>query len=136
MFFFYVLETIFKISNFVQKSNFVQLEISTTGIDLKFLTKFRTLHLSTIGECVRSVFSYAPFLVDHKNQFINAIAVHTRNLINDGMEVIMFIEPQEYDDDIFDSKRVLFDCDVNVLERDSVKTLRRKCLSLMIVLAN
>ncbi len=57
-------------------------------------------------------------------------------MINDGRAVIMFIEPQEYDVEIFNRKRVTFDCDVNVLERDSVKTLRRKCLSLMIVLAN
>ena len=36
---------------------------------LKFLKKFRSLHLSTISEGGRPVSSYAPFVVDQYNQF-------------------------------------------------------------------
>ena len=36
---------------------------------LKFLAKFHSLHLSTIGEGGRPESSYAPFVVDQNNQF-------------------------------------------------------------------
>ena len=89
---------------------------------LKFLAKFHSLHLSTIGEGGRPESSYAPFVVDQNNQFyiyISALAGHTSNLINDGRAGIMLVEPEEQAENIFARKRVTFDCDVEVLERDS-----------------
>nr|MCS5546548.1 pyridoxamine 5'-phosphate oxidase family protein [SAR324 cluster bacterium] len=89
---------------------------------LKFLNKFRSLHLCKISEGGRPVSSYAPFVVDQNNQFyiyVSVLAGHTRNLINDARAGIMLIEPEEQSENIFARKRVTFDCDVEVLERDS-----------------
>ena len=93
----------------------------------KFLTKFHSLHLSTINEGGRPVSSYAPFVVDHNNNFyiyISTLASHTSNLVNDGRAGIMIIEPEEQAENIFARKRVTFDCDVEVLERDSEDWLK------------
>jgi len=89
---------------------------------LNFLKKFRSLQLSTIGKNGRPESSYAPFVVNQNNQFyiyISALAGHTSNLINDGRAGIMLVEPEEQAENIFARKRVTFDCDVEVLERDS-----------------
>ena len=86
------------------------------------MAKFHSLHLSTIGECGRPKSSYVPFVVDQNNQFyiyISSLAGHTSNLINDGRAGIMLVEPEEQAENIFARKRVTFDCDVEVLERDS-----------------
>ena len=61
---------------------------------LKFLTKFSSLQLSTIGENGRPESSYAPFVVTQNNQFyiyVSALARHTNNLLNDGRAGIMII---------------------------------------------
>ena len=65
---------------------------------LKFLAKFQSLHLSTIGEGGRPESSYAPFVVDQNNRFyiyISTLAGHTSNLINDGRAGIMLVEPEK-----------------------------------------
>ncbi|HIN48703.1 MAG TPA: HugZ family protein [Deltaproteobacteria bacterium] len=89
---------------------------------LKFLTKFSSLQLSTIGENGRPESSYAPFVVTQNNQFyiyVSALARHTNNLLNDGRAGIMIIEAEEEADNIFARKRASFDCDVEIVERET-----------------
>ena len=89
---------------------------------LKFLTKFRSLQLSTIRKSGRPESSFAPFVVDQKNHyyiFISLLASHTKNLLNDGRVGIMFIEAEEKAENIFSRKRVTFDCDAEFVGCDS-----------------
>lgn len=88
----------------------------------KFLSKFRSLQLSTIGENGGPESSYAPFVVDPKNHFyiyVSSLARHTGNLLNDGRAGIMFIESEEDAENIFARKRVTFDCEVEIVERET-----------------
>ena len=89
---------------------------------LNFLKKFRSLQLSTIGKNGRPESSYAPFVVDQNNQFyiyISALARHTKNLLHDSRAGIMFIEPEEQAENIFARKRLTFDCDAEIVVRES-----------------
>ena len=94
---------------------------------LNFLKKFRSLHLSTIGKNGRPESSYAPFVVDKKNQFyiyISALASHTKNLLYDSRAGIMIIEPEDQAENIFARKRLTFDCDAEIVERESQDWMR------------
>ena len=94
---------------------------------LNFLKKFRSLQLSTIGKNGRPESSYAPFVVDQNNQFyiyISALARHTKNLLNDSRAGIMFIEPEEQAENIFARKRLTFDCDAEIVVRESQDWMR------------
>jgi putative heme iron utilization protein len=89
---------------------------------LNFLKKFRSLHLSSIGENGHPVCSYAPFVKDDKRQFyiyVSNLAAHTKNLMIDGRAGIMFIEPEEQAENIFARKRVTFECVVELVPRDT-----------------
>jgi len=91
------------------------------------LKKFRSLQLSTIGKNGRPESSYAPFVVDQNNQFyiyISALARHTKNLLHDSRAGIMFIEPEEQAENIFARKRLTFDCDAEIVVRESQDWMR------------
>ena len=94
----------------------------TTAEYLTFLGKFSSLQLSTIGENGRPESSYAPFVVDQNNNFyiyVSALARHTGNMQNDGRAGIMLIEAEEEVENIFARKRVTFECDTEVVERET-----------------
>ena len=94
---------------------------------LNFLKKFRSLQLSTIGKNGRPESSYAPFVVDQNNQFyiyISALARHTKNLLHDSRAGIMFIEPEEQAENIFARKRLTFNCDAEIVVRESQDWMR------------
>ncbi|MBC8259881.1 MAG: pyridoxamine 5'-phosphate oxidase family protein [SAR324 cluster bacterium] len=88
----------------------------------KFLLNYKSLYLSTVGKNGAPNSSYAPFVMDENKQFylyISALAGHTANLLNDGRAGIMLIETEEQAENVFARKRVTFECDVEVLKRDS-----------------
>ncbi|HIC07694.1 MAG TPA: HugZ family protein [Candidatus Lambdaproteobacteria bacterium] len=94
---------------------------------LNFLKKFRSLQLSTIGKNGRPESSYAPFVADQNNQFyiyISGLARHTKNLLHDSRAGIMFIEPEEQAENIFARKRLTFDCDAEIVVRESQDWMR------------
>ena len=83
--------------------------------------------MSTIGNNGRPESSYAPFVVDKNNQFyiyISALARHTKNLLHDSRVGIMFIEPEEQAENIFARKRLTFDCDTEIVVRESQDWMR------------
>ena len=93
---------------------------------LNFLKKFRSLHLSTIGKNGRPESSYAPFVID-QNKFyiyISALARHTKNLLHDSRAGIMIIEPEELAENIFARQRLTFDCDAEIVVRESQDWMR------------
>ena len=94
---------------------------------LNFLKKYHSLQLSTIGKNGRPESSYAPFVADQNNQFyiyISALASHTKNLLHDSRAGIMFIEPEEQAENIFAQKRLTFNCDAEILVRESQDWMR------------
>lgn len=89
---------------------------------LTFLTKISSLHLSTIGENGQPESSYAPFVIDQNNNFyiyISSLARHTGNMLDDGRAGIMLIEEEEEAENIFARRRVTFECNVELLERET-----------------
>ena len=89
---------------------------------LTFLTKITSLHLSTIGENGQPESSYAPFVIDQNNNFyiyISSLARHTGNMLDDGRAGIMLIEEEEEAENIFARRRVTFECNVELLERET-----------------
>ena len=94
---------------------------------LNFLKKYHSLQLSTIGENGRPESSYAPFVAAQNNQFyiyISALASHTKNLLHDSRAGVMFIEPEEQAENIFARKRLTFNCDAEILVRESQDWVR------------
>ena len=89
---------------------------------LTFLAKFSSLQLSTIGENGRPESSYAPFVIDQNNNFyiyISVLARHTGNMQNDSRVGVMLIETEEEAENIFARKRLTFECDAEVVERET-----------------
>jgi len=89
---------------------------------LEFLAEHNSASLSTIGENGQPEISYVPFVTDlEKNFFIfvSSLARHSKNLFNYRKAGFMLIEPEENSENIFARKRVIFDCDVFIVERDS-----------------
>ena len=94
---------------------------------LNFLKKYRSLQLSTIGKNGRPESSYSPFVVDQNNQFyiyISGLARHTKNLLHDSRAGIMIIEPEEQAENIFARKRLTFNCDAEIVVRESQDWMR------------
>jgi len=87
-----------------------------------FLKNFSSLELSTIGEKGRPELSYAPFVRDDKKNFyifVSSLATHTKNLLLDGRAGVMFIEAEENSENIFSRKRVIFNCEVDVVLKNT-----------------
>jgi putative heme iron utilization protein len=94
----------------------------TTAEYLAFLAKFSSLQLSTIGKTGGPESSYAPFVIDHNNNFyiyVSALARHTGNMQNDGRVGIMLIEAEAEAENIFARKRVTFECDAEAVDRET-----------------
>ena len=90
---------------------------------LAFLAEFSSLQLSTIGEKGGPESSYAPFVIDHNNNFyiyVSRLARHTGNMQNDSRVGIMFIESEEVAKNIFSRKRITFECEAEVVDRDTI----------------
>ena len=94
----------------------------TTAEYLNFLTKFHSLQLSTIGINGHPESSYAPFVLDQQNQFyiyVSSLARHTSSLLNNRIAGIMLIEAEKDAENIFARKRATFDCDVELVKRET-----------------
>ena len=80
---------------------------------INFLLNFRSLELSTISEKGFPQSSYAPFVSDSHNNFfiyISSLANHYKNLITYKKAGVMFIESEEKTENIFARRRLIFDC--------------------------
>ena len=89
---------------------------------LAFMTEFSSLQLSTIGVKGGPESSYAPFVIDHQNNFyiyVSTLAKHTGNMQNDGRVGIMLIEAEADAQNIFARKRVTFECNAETVDRET-----------------
>lgn len=87
----------------------------------EFAEQFKSVILSSVNEDGSPHASYAPFVRDPDGYFyifVSGLAKHTQN-INGGKRVsILFIQNEESTAQPFARKRLTFDCDTEVIERD------------------
>ena len=94
-------------------SNEIALEVR------EFVSHAKTVILSTVSERGEPNASYAPF-VEHAGAFyvlISGLARHTSNLLSNGQCHAMFIADEKDSVNVFARKRVSYDCEVSVIER-------------------
>jgi putative heme iron utilization protein len=68
--------------------------------------------------------SYAPFIVDEQRHFYiftSRLAAHTTNLQHTGQASVMVIEDEVVATQIFARQRVTFQCQANLIPRDSAE---------------
>ncbi|MEZ8694346.1 heme utilization protein HutZ [Vibrio splendidus] len=92
------------------------------GPEIKeFRQERRTLQLATVDEEGRPNVSYAPFVQNQEGYFvlISDIARHTRNLKANPQVSLMMIEDEESSKQLYARKRLTFDAQASVVERET-----------------
>ncbi|TKE96185.1 heme utilization protein HutZ [Vibrio kanaloae] len=92
------------------------------GPEIKeFRQERRTLQLATVDEEGRPNVSYAPFVQNQEGYFvlISDIARHARNLKANPQVSLMMIEDEEGSKQLYARKRLTFDAQASVVERET-----------------
>ncbi|MBY7729508.1 heme utilization protein HutZ [Vibrio bathopelagicus] len=92
------------------------------GPEIKeFRQERRTLQLATVDEEGRPNVSYAPFVQNQEGYFvlISDIARHARNLKANPQVSLMMIEDEENSKQLYARKRLTFDAQASVVERET-----------------
>ncbi|CAK2786019.1 Heme oxygenase HutZ [Vibrio crassostreae] len=92
------------------------------GPEIKeFRQERRTLQLATVDEEGRPNVSYAPFVQNQEGYFvlISDIARHARNLKANPQISLMMIEDEESSKQLYARKRLTFDAQASVVERET-----------------
>ena len=92
------------------------------GPEIKeFRQERRTLQLATVDEEGRPSVSYAPFVQNQEGYFvlISDIARHARNLKANPQVSLMMIEDEESSKQLYARKRLTFDAQASVVERET-----------------
>ncbi|CAK2404844.1 Heme oxygenase HutZ [Vibrio crassostreae] len=92
------------------------------GPEIKeFRQERRTLQLATVDEEGRPNVSYAPFVQNQEGYFvlISDIARHARNLKASPQVSLMMIEDEESSKQLYARKRLTFDAQASVVERET-----------------
>ena len=88
----------------------------------EFLARFRTLLMATVSEEGVPDASYAPYVrIDDGAFYVNLsdLSTHTRNLLSTPRASILFVQPEDDTKQLFARKRLSFDADADVIERDT-----------------
>ncbi|MCF7503144.1 MULTISPECIES: heme utilization protein HutZ [Vibrio] len=92
------------------------------GPEIKeFRQERRTLQLATVDQEGRPNVSYAPFVQNQEGYFvlISDIARHARNLKANPQVSLMMIEDEESSKQLYARKRLTFDAQASVVERET-----------------
>ncbi|MFA0112395.1 heme utilization protein HutZ [Vibrio sp. 10N.261.46.E11] len=92
------------------------------GPEIKeFRQERRTLQLATVDQDGRPNVSYAPFVQNQEGYFvlISDIARHARNLKANPQVSLMMIEDEESSKQLYARKRLTFDAQASVVERET-----------------
>ncbi|WP_261886964.1 heme utilization protein HutZ [Vibrio pomeroyi] len=92
------------------------------GPEIKeFRQERRTIQLATVDEEGRPNVSYAPFVQNQEGYFvlISDIARHARNLKANPQVSLMMIEDEESSKQLYARKRLTFDAQASVVERET-----------------
>ncbi len=89
-----------------------------------FRAQFQTLTMATTSSSGEPEVSYAPYVVDARNNFyvfVSGLSRHTRNLLETGRASVLFIEPEDQARNLFARRRLTFRCQVQIIPRDSAQ---------------
>ena len=87
-----------------------------------FLGQFGSLMLSTVDVQGLPNASYTPFVMDAEKRlyiYVSGLATHTKNIEINPQLSVLFIEDEAQTKQIFARRRLSFDCDANLLIRDT-----------------
>ena len=90
----------------------------------EFLAGFRTLLMATVSADGVPDASYAPFVrVDDNTFYVNLseLSTHTGNLLATPRLSVMFLQAEDDSKQLFARKRLSFDADAELVERDSAR---------------
>jgi uncharacterized protein (DUF924 family) len=93
-----------------------------------FRAQFQTLTMATTSAAGEPEVSYAPYVVDARNNFyvfVSGLARHTGNLLETGRASVLFIEPEEQARNVFARRRLTYRCQVRIVPRDSASWRER-----------
>jgi putative heme iron utilization protein len=85
-----------------------------------FLTKQKSLMLSSLNDAGFPHASYAPF-AHHENElfiFISQLAAHTQHLLTTSKAGVLMIEDESLSDDVFARTRLSYQMKVEAIDRD------------------
>lgn len=87
-----------------------------------FTAQFGSIILSTVDAEGFPNASYTPFVMDEQKQiyiYVSGLATHTKNIYANSKVSVLFIEDEAQTKQIFARRRLSFDCQSNLLERDT-----------------
>ncbi len=87
-----------------------------------FTVQFGSIILSTVDAEGFPNASYTPFVMDEKKRiyiYVSGLATHTKNISANSKVSVLFIEDEAQTKQIFARRRLSFDCEPNLLARDT-----------------
>ena len=91
-----------------------------------FPVQFGSIILSTVDAEGLPNASYTPFVMDEEKRiyiYVSGLATHTKNIYANPKVSVLFIEDESHTKQIFARRRLSFDCDSNLLTRDTPQWL-------------
>ena len=91
-----------------------------------FPIQFGSIILSTVDAEGLPNASYTPFIMDEEKRiyiYVSGLATHTKNIYANPKVSVLFIEDESKTKQIFARRRLSFDCDPNLLTRDTPQWL-------------
>ncbi|MBD2355142.1 HugZ family protein [Tolypothrix sp. FACHB-123] len=88
----------------------------------KFAEQFTSVIISTVNEAGIPNASYAPFVMDRAQNiyiYVSGLATHTKNIYTNPHVCVLFIEDESQTNQIFARRRLSFDCQASLIERDT-----------------
>ena len=88
----------------------------------KFPQEFQSLVICTVDKDGMPNASYSPFVMDEQKNiyiYVSGLASHTQNLHAFPKASVLFVEDEAKTQQIFARSRLSFDCEANLIERDT-----------------
>ena len=89
-----------------------------------FLGEFASIIIATVNENGIPQASYAPFVLDDAKNiyiYVSDLSTHTQNIYVNPSVSILFIEDEAKSNQIFARRRLTFDCQATLIERETEK---------------
>ena len=86
------------------------------------MSGFQSLIMSTVSPDGIPEASYAPYVLGTGNTvyvYVSQLAKHTNNLWESGLASILFIEPEQSADQAFARRRLMFEVEAELIDRDT-----------------
>ena len=87
-----------------------------------FIDQFKSTIISTVNAQGVPNASYTPCIIDETKNiyiFVSGLSTHTKNLYENPLVSVLFIEDEAQTKQIFARRRLTFDCEANLLDRDT-----------------